>query len=140
MIQGIATLLLKQSDQALQEQLGIGMSQFRILKIVQASPRLLQRHIADSLGQTEASVSRQVKLLHSRQLLTTRINPQNRREHITTLTPKGYQVTEAAAEVLRHSQAPLFDGFSEKQQQELAELLAKYRHNIFLTTNLDRDY
>jgi DNA-binding MarR family transcriptional regulator len=139
-IQGIATLLHKQSDQVLQEQLGIGMSQFRILKIVQANPRMLQRHIADSLGQTEASISRQVKLLHGKQLLATRINPQNRREHITTLTTKGYQITEAAVEVLQRAQEPLLGGFSEKQQHELIALLDRYRHNIFLTTDLDRDY
>jgi DNA-binding MarR family transcriptional regulator len=137
MIQGTAALLLKQSDQVLQEQLGIGMSQFRILKIVQANPRMLQRHIADALGQTEASISRQVKLLHDKQLLATHINPKNRREHITSLTPKGFQITEAAQDVLQAAQAPLVDGMSEKQQLELLELLTAFRHHLFLTSASD---
>jgi DNA-binding MarR family transcriptional regulator len=140
LIQNVATLLQKQSDQVLQEQLGIGMSQFRILKIVQANPRLLQRHIADALGQTEASISRQVKLLYNKQLLSTRINPKNRREHITSLTPKGFQITEAALEVLQISQAPFLDGFSDKQQTELLELLNTLRYHIFLTSNINSDF
>lgn len=140
MIQNVATLLAKQSDQVLQEQLGIGMSQFRILKIVQANPRLLQRHIADALGQTEASISRQVKIMHDKQLLTTHINPKNRREHITVLTPKGFQMTEAALDVLQTAQAPLVDGFSEKQQTELMQLLETLRHHVFLTSTIDSDF
>ncbi len=140
LVQSVATLLHKQADQALQEQLGIGMAQFRILKIVQANPRLLQRHIADALGQTEASISRQVKILHDKQLLAMRLNPKNHREHITTLTPKGFQITEAALEVLQNSQSPFLEGFSEKQQNELLEMLTTLRHHIFLTTDSREDF
>ncbi len=140
LIQNVATLLAKQSDQVLQEQLGIGMAQFRILKIVQSNPRLLQRHIADALGQTEASISRQVKILHQKQLLQTQINPKNRREHITSLTAKGFQITEAALDVLQTAQAPLVDGMTEKQELELTKLLDTVRHHIFLSSNLDTDF
>jgi DNA-binding MarR family transcriptional regulator len=140
LIQNVATLLAKQSDQVLQEQLGIGMAQFRILKIVQSNQRLLQRHIADALGQTEASISRQVKILHQKQLLQTQINPKNRREHITTLTAKGFQITEAAMNVLQAAQSPLVDGMTEKQQLELTKLLDTVRHHIFLNSNLDSDF
>lgn len=140
LIQNVATLLAKQSDQVLQEQLGIGVSQFRILKIVQHSPRLLQRDIADALGQTEASISRQVRIMHDKQLLATHINPKNRREHITVLTTKGFQMTEAALEVLQNAQAPLVDGMSEKQQLELMNALDTLKHHIFLTSNIDSDF
>ncbi len=116
------------------------MAQFRILKIVQSNPRLLQRHIADALGQTEASISRQVKILHQKQLLQTQINPKNRREHITSLTAKGFQITEAALDVLQTAQAPLVDGMTEKQQLELTKLLDTVRHHIFLSSNLDTDF
>jgi DNA-binding MarR family transcriptional regulator len=140
MIQNLASLLQRQADQVLQEQLGIGMSQFRILKIVQANPHMMQRHIADSLGQTEAGISRQVKLLLSQKLLVTQRNPKNRREHITVLTPKGFQMTEAALEVLQLAQAPLVDGMSEKQQLELMTALDTVKHHIFLTSNIDSDF
>src|SRR5215471_1088503 len=118
-LQQVANLLLKESDQVLQEQLGIGMSQFRILKIVQSGSLLLQRQIASALNQTEASISRQIKLLHRKQLLITKLNPKDRREHVTALTPKGVRLIDAALDVLQTFQAPLISDLSEKQQAEL---------------------
>jgi DNA-binding MarR family transcriptional regulator len=124
-IQHVASLLLKESDQVLQEQLGIGMSQLRIMRILQRNPHMLQRQIAKMLNQTEASISRQVKLLYSKQLLTTHLNPKDRREHMTILTSKGLRIIEAALEVLELFQAPLVSDFSEKQQVEFLNILGK---------------
>ena len=63
LLQHVSSLLAKQSDQVLQEQLGIGLAQFKILRTLQTEPRTPQREIAFNLGQTEASISRQVKLM-----------------------------------------------------------------------------
>src|SRR5579863_5003598 len=89
LLQHVSFVLARQADQALQERLGIGFSQYKILMTLQFNPHVQQKQIAESLGQTEASISRQIKLLHDKGLLSTRINPSNRREHITTPTPKG---------------------------------------------------
>ena len=121
LLQHLAFTLAKQSDQVLQEQLGIGFSQFKILIALQWNPHTQQRHIAESLGQTEASISRQIKLLHEKAMLTTRINPANRRVHITTPTPKGIKMTEAARAVFQDVYGPMFAGISDKQQQQLIE-------------------
>ncbi|HXR49712.1 MAG TPA: MarR family winged helix-turn-helix transcriptional regulator, partial [Verrucomicrobiae bacterium] len=58
LIQHLAAVMGKQSDQLLQEQLGIGYSQYKILMVLEWNPRVQQRTIAESLGQTEASISR----------------------------------------------------------------------------------
>jgi len=129
-LQRVTNLLLRESDQVLQEQLGIGMSQLKILEIVQSSSRLLQRQIAEALNQTEASVSRQVKLLHRKQLLVTKANPKDHREHITTLTPKGMRIVEAALEVLKTFQAPFMSDLSEKQQTELLSMLSRIEKQV----------
>src|SRR5688572_26812483 len=99
----LASVINKQTDQALQEQLGIGLSQYKILMVLEWNPRIQQKAIADSLGQTEASVSRQIKLLKSKNLLVAKADPQNRRRHITAPTPVGMQLTEAATDVIRRS-------------------------------------
>jgi len=129
-LQQTANLLAKESDQILQEQLGIGMSQLRILNIVQSGSPLLQRQIAKALNQTEASISRQVKLLHRRQLLVTRLNPKDRREHVTSLTPKGLRLIGAALGVLQAFQTPLTSSLSDKQQIEFLDMLDKIEHSI----------
>lgn len=130
LLQHLAASLARQSDQVLQEQLGIGFSQFKILMALQWNPSVQQRHIAETLGQTEASISRQIKLMHDRQLLQTTISPRNRREHITTLTAKGLRLTEEALKVLNRYHAPMFAQLSDKQQNQLIEILTLMHREV----------
>lgn len=123
LLQRLAFLLARHNDQVLQEQLGIGFSQFKILMILQWKPHVRQRYIAENLGQTEASISRQIKLLKESGLLVTEINPRNKREHITHPTTKGVRITEKALEILNRHHAPMFAKLSDKQQEQLLESL-----------------
>lgn len=91
-LQHVAALLAKQADQVLQEQLGIGYAQLKLLLSLQSQPYLKQKDIAADLGQTEASISRQVKLMIDQGLLHVTINPRNRREHLTQVTTKGLKL------------------------------------------------
>ena len=116
----IASMLAKQSDQVLQEQLGIGLSQFKILRTLQAEPRTMQREIAANLGQTEASISRQVKLMLADGLLQSHRNPKDHREHLTVVTPKGERLTEAALVALERYHHPMFAALNDKQQEQIA--------------------
>ena len=119
LLQHLASVHGKQADQVLQEQLGIGLSQYKILMVLEWNPRVQQRSIANSLGQTEASISRQIKLLTSKGLLTAQRDPANRRKHITTPTPLGMQITEAASNILRRSFGPEFANLGEDQLLQL---------------------
>lgn len=123
MLNHLAFVLSRHSDQVLQEQLGIGFSQFKIMMVLKWDPAIQQKQIADKLGQTEASISRQIKLLHDKGLLGTRISADNKRGHITTLTPKGEKLTERAMLILNNYHAPTFASLSPKQQQTLLEIL-----------------
>jgi len=119
LVQHLAAVIGKQSDQVLQEQLGLGLSQFKILMVLEWNPRVQQRAIADSLGQSEASVSRQIRLLKTKGLLLSKTDPHNRRKHITAPTPLGMQVTEAATNILRRSFGPDFASLGEDQLLQL---------------------
>ncbi len=124
LLQHLSFVLARHSDQVLQEQLGIGFSQFKILMALQWNLNDQQRQIAERLGQTEASISRQIKLLQGQGLLTSTVSPHNRREHITRPTDKGIRLTDKAMEILNAYHAPMFDKLSEKQQQQLRETLS----------------
>ncbi len=119
----------KQADQLLQEQLGIGSSQYRILIVLEWNPRVKQKTIAESLGQTEASISRQIKLLQKRGLLVSRLDPQNRRKHIIAPTTLGMQITEAATAIIRRSFGPEYSRLGEDQLLQLIAGLQRL-HNI----------
>ncbi len=130
LLQHTAINLSRQSDQILQERLGIGMSQFRLLMILRYEPNIQQRKLAECLGQTEASISRQIKLLVEKGLLIIRINPKSRREHITVLTARGVKMTEAALEILNQYHEPMCNLLNEKQRQQLTEMLATFHKHV----------
>ncbi len=130
LLQHLSAVMGKQSDQVLQEQLGIGYSQYKILMVLEWNPRVQQRSIAESLGQTEASISRQIKLLQNKGLLVTKPDSQNRRKHITAPTTLGMQLTEAATAILRRNLGPEFARMGDDQLLQLISGLQRLHHVI----------
>lgn len=120
----LSFVLARQSDQVLQEQLGVGFSQFKILLILDKGIGVQQRDIAIKLGQTEASISRQIKLMQESGLITSEAAPNNRRQRITRLTPKGKRLTDKAMEILNSYHSPIFARLSAKQQEQMREALS----------------
>lgn len=114
-----ATSLARSSDTILLDQLGVGFSQFKILYVLQAEPHIRQKEIALELGQTEASVSRQLKNMYDDGLTQSRQRPDNRREHITTLTKRGERICVQAVEILNHHHNHVFARLSDEQQKRL---------------------
>lgn len=125
LLQHVSSVVDRQLDQMLQEQLGIGQAQAKIIQILRTQQEVTQRKLADNLGQTEASVSRQIKILLSYGFLTSQTNPKSRREHIVMLTAKGVRINEAAQEVAHRYTRVLFEGLSEKEQKQLTEMLVR---------------
>jgi DNA-binding MarR family transcriptional regulator len=123
LLQHIGTILERQFDQALLEQLGIGTSQYRILLVLETHADSSQRHLAANLGQTEASISRQIKILQSKSLITTQIHPRSRRERVTNLSPRGVTVILAAKELYTQIAANLLGSLTDKQQKVVRETL-----------------
>lgn len=132
MLNHIAFMMGRNSDQVLQEQLGIGFSQFKIMMVLKWNSSIQQKQIAERLGQTEASISRQIKLLHKMGMLNTRIRPENKREHITSLTLKGEKLTEKALQILNNYHSPTFNSLTAKQQQNLLDAL-NAMHEVICT-------
>lgn len=130
LLQHLAFTLGRQSDQVLQETLGIGFSQFKILMALKWRQGVQQKQIAERLGQTEASISRQIKLMHEQGLLSTIINPANRREHRTNLTPKGVKIIDAALETLNTYHLPTFERLTPNEQEELIKILGKMHEEV----------
>lgn len=119
LLQHIASVTDKQVEQLLKEQLGIGLSQYRILTALEWTPRVQQKTIAENLGQTEASISRQVALLAQKGMLVIRHDQTNRRKHVIMPTPAGMQIHEAATAIIRRSLGPEYAALGDDQLQHL---------------------
>ena len=126
----LAFSLARQSDQILLERLGIGMSQYIIMHILQQQPSIQQRVIATQLGQTEASISRQMKILANQSLLEVRTNPANRREHVIILTLKGERIIDEAHTILNTFHKSVFEHIGEKNYKNFAELVEAYSNTV----------
>lgn len=136
LLQHIVTLLSRDVDQILLEQFGIGLAQYKILITLQEQPHVQQKVIADALAQTEASVSRQIKLLQDKALLVVDHNPDNKRQHLGELTFKGEQLVVAASKALAVHETKFFEGLTDKQASQLNELLQTlHRSTCFLAHN-----
>jgi DNA-binding MarR family transcriptional regulator len=119
LIHQVATSLSRSSDELLQAKFRIGFSQFKILSVLEAKPNVRQKEIADQLGQTEASISRQIKNMYDNGLIQTRQRPDNRREHITSLTKRGERICAQANVLLNQHYQQVFAGLNQKQQTQL---------------------
>lgn len=129
LLQHITAVLAKQSDQTLQERLGIGFSQYKILMVLQYNPNSQQKVIADSLGQTEASISRQIGYMLDSGLVNQKVSPRNRREHLTSITPRGVRLADEANNTLNNYHLHMFESLGEKKQEQL-ETILKLMHQF----------
>lgn len=120
----VAETLGQQLDQIVQEQVGIGMAQYRILKLQNEQPDILQSGMAAQLGQTEPSITRQVKLLTDKGMLVSTINDQNKRQKQNQLTTRGSQMFANAETAIQRFITSMFADVPDKQQKQLLEVLA----------------
>lgn len=126
----LAASLARQTEQLLMHHLGLGFSQFKILMVLQKDSGAQQKQLAERLGQTEASISRQMKGLERAKLLSVKVNPDNRREHITELTARGVQMVEDAREILNQHYQPLFESLGQRDLDRLLEILTKMHRYV----------
>jgi len=115
----------QQSNEALRRELGLGFSQYKILMAARHSVGLRQNDIARHLGQTEASVSRQIKLMKADGLLSVQVDPENRRARSIVLTDKGAVLSKRCVEVLESAHATVFGSLSFSEQKLMRELLER---------------
>jgi len=94
-------VLQHSSDELLNKEAGISLSQTRIMSALGAMP-VSQRAVAVSLHQTEANVSRQLQLMKKHGLVSITKNKKDGRQRDVILTAKGRRKHQKAKEVLRH--------------------------------------
>lgn len=122
-IHHLGSAMDRQTDILLQDKFQIGFSQFKILLALREQNGVQQQKIAHFLGQTEASVSRQIKLLVTKGLVASRKNPDNKRQALTSLTPRGSHVIAQAISALEAYYLPMFSQLSPAQLQAFGKVV-----------------
>ncbi len=124
-IHQLAFLLEKRADEALRAQVGIGFAQYKVLEAIGRNMLAKQNIIAELLDQTEASVSRQVKILEKKGLIIVGTVMNNRRAKELSLTERGEEFLRHCEEALDMAQSSIIGGLSYQEQQHFQELFAR---------------
>lgn len=97
----IGAVMDKRSDAICQQELGISFAQFLVLSVVDAYPGdLNQQTIADRLGLTKGTVSRQLDAAAAAGLMTVRPARHSRRENTVALTAAGTMLVRKGDTIL----------------------------------------
>ena len=107
LIRRVAGLIDRQGEELFRRELGISLAQFLVLSVVDAHPGpLSQQAIADRVGLTKGSVSRQIDHAVGAGLMTVRVAAHTRRENAVALTETGTALVrrgDALFEASRHA-------------------------------------
>lgn len=124
-IHKLAFLLEKRADESLKKQAGIGFAQYKVLEAIGRNALAKQNMIAELLDQTEASISRQIKILERKGLIVVATVMGNKRARELTLTDSGEELLQQCEEVLDIAQAQVVGGLSYQEQKHFQELFER---------------
>ncbi len=119
----LSFLLDKLADRALQGELDLSFSQFRVLIAINRNSEVTQKKIACFWDMTQAAVSRQIELLIEKKLVAMHDNVRNRREHHLSLTAQGKDVLEKAYSLLDSQYEPIFKVISQDDRAVFEDIV-----------------
>ncbi len=111
--------------QILQNEMGIGFSQFKILSTLSKQTNVSQATIVGCLNISPPAISRQVEVMLGKGLISSYKNPKNRRQHILSLTPLGEKTLIQAWEILDARFGDVLAVLDKKEQAQLVVALDK---------------
>jgi DNA-binding MarR family transcriptional regulator len=120
--------LQQSADELLLSGSGVGLSQTRILAALDKSVPHSQRQVAVGLGQTEANVSRQLKVMKRQGLVNVTKNKKDHRQRDVSLTPKGFRLYAKAELVLKHHEKSLLSTMSRNEARDFQDRAAGLLH------------
>jgi DNA-binding MarR family transcriptional regulator len=110
LIRRVAALMDRQGEVLLRRELDISLAQFLVLSVVDAHPGpLSQQAIADRVGLTKGTVSRQIDHAVAAGLMTVRVATHTRRENAVTLTEAGTALVRRGDALTQTSRTALQD-------------------------------
>ncbi len=121
-IHRLAFSLEKRADEVLRNQLDIGFAQYKVLEAINQNPLTKQNIVASLLDQTEASISRQVKILQKKGLISIQVVMGNKRAKELHLTRVGEDIVRQAEQAIDIELDDVFEKLSYSEQRVFYEL------------------
>lgn len=111
---------------------GLNCTQVHLLEYIREHKGCPQMDVAEALSISPAAVAMTVKSLKQMEYLTAAICPENQRCKQLVITPKGEAALESGCKIMDAFDASVFEGFSPKEMQLLAEFTNRMGRNMEL--------
>ncbi len=118
-------ILQQSSDEFLLREVGVSLSQARIMSGLDLSMSISQRHLASSLSQTEANISRQLQHMKGQGLVSITKNKKDGRQRDVKLTRKGAGKYDKAEKVLIRLQKTWYKQLDQSEDKAFSLLASK---------------
>jgi DNA-binding MarR family transcriptional regulator len=128
LVRRVAGLLDRAGESFFRHELDVSLAQFLVLSVVEAHPGdLSQQAIAERLGLTKGTVSRQIETAVAAGLMRVERSQRTRRENNVTLTPAGKDLVARGDTLLRQAQPASLPTISEDDMTATLRVLASLR-------------
>lgn len=115
---------------------GVSYDQWLIIDQVKNKQGISQIEIANNTGKDRASISRIIKNLQQKTLLTKTHNEDNKRANKVYLTPKGLELSDRIVSVYKEVYEKQFLGIYEREMNFLKEILVRINQNNYLSAKV----
>jgi len=112
---------------------GVSYDQWLIIDQVKNKQGISQIEIANNTGKDRASISRIIKNLQQKDLLTKMHNEENKRANKVYLTPDGLELSDRIISVYKEVYQSQFLGIYEQEMNFLKEILVRINQNKFVS-------
>ena len=129
-IHTLAFLFEKKADELLRENFELGFAQYKVLEAIGRNTNAKENTVAELLDQTEASISRQIKILSQRKLINVDAVMGNKRARELNLTNQGEEHLRQWRERLQALHARVFAGVSPEDVQYFEALFERLIANV----------
>jgi len=116
-----------------QEHFGVSYDQWLIIEQVKNKQGISQIEIANNTGKDRASISRIIKNLQQKGLLTKIHNEENKRANKVYLSPEGLDLSDRMVGVYNEVYHNQFLGIHEREMNLLKEILVRINQNNFVS-------
>jgi DNA-binding MarR family transcriptional regulator len=104
---------------------GIGVLEWRVIAVVGRFEPTTAAQVCQRTAMDKVAVSRAVSSLLRRRLLTRRVDPEDRRRALLSLSRRGREIHDGIAPRADHFQRELLQALDSSEQRQLDRLLSK---------------
>ncbi|HLZ63174.1 MAG TPA: MarR family transcriptional regulator [Ktedonosporobacter sp.] len=119
-----------EAKQAYSQYIGMSQARLQLLTFLAQQGEISHAALQQRLLLDGATITRLVKQFEAEGVLSRRLDPQDNRYTLVTLTPSGQQIVAGLQETHSLFQAKLLEGISREEQEVMMRVLERLRTNI----------